>query len=138
VALFLQFGYPGEMRSDIDRTLAMVRACRPDDIGVSVSYPLPGTRFYDRVRAELGQKRNWFDSNDLETMYHATYGPEFYRVLHQAVHAEFRMRKGSNVGAVLRRPWRVRPAHARQAALAVVNALRLPLLRWQLDQFSQV
>src|SRR5205085_12173293 len=130
VALFLQFGYPGEMRSDIDRTLAMVRACRPDDIGVSVSYPLPGTRFYDRVRAELGQKRNWFDSNDLETMYHATYGPEFYRVLHQAVHAEFRMRKAARAVAKAWRPWAVRPAHARQLVSAATNALKLPLLRW--------
>ena len=65
VGLFLQFGYPGETRDDIERTLQMVRTCRPDDIGVSVSYPLPGTRFYDRVRAELGEKQNWFDSSDL-------------------------------------------------------------------------
>jgi radical SAM superfamily enzyme YgiQ (UPF0313 family) len=138
VGFFLQFGYPGEMRSDIDRTLAMVRACRPDDIGVSVSYPLPGTRFYERVRAELGQKRNWFDSNDLETMYHATYGPEFYRVLHQAVHAEFRMRKGRDLLPVFSRPWQVRPEHARQAMGAALNAAKLPMLRWQLDQFSRL
>ena len=45
-----------------------------DDIGVSVSYPLPGTRFYDRVREELGQKQNWVDSSDLATMYRATFG----------------------------------------------------------------
>jgi anaerobic magnesium-protoporphyrin IX monomethyl ester cyclase len=44
VAFFLQFGYPGETLIDIQRTLQMVRRCAPDDIGVSVSYPLPGTR----------------------------------------------------------------------------------------------
>ncbi len=48
---FLQFGYPGETREDIELTLQMVRDCRPDDIGVSVSYPLPGTPFYERVKA---------------------------------------------------------------------------------------
>jgi radical SAM superfamily enzyme YgiQ (UPF0313 family)/glycosyltransferase involved in cell wall biosynthesis len=126
VGLFLQFGYPGETRDDIELTLQMVRTCRPDDIGVSISYPLPGTRFYDRVRAELGNKRNWIDSSDLSTMYHATYGPEFYRVLHQAVHAEFRMRK-----------WASRPLRVRQAGSAVLNGLKLPLLRWQLAQFSR-
>jgi anaerobic magnesium-protoporphyrin IX monomethyl ester cyclase len=115
----------------------MVRACRPDDIGVSVSYPLPGTRFYARVLAELGSKRNWIDSNDLETMYHATYGPEFYRVLHQAVHAEFRMRKMAGVVTAARRPWMLRPAHARVAASAAMNALKLPMLRWQVNQLSQ-
>jgi radical SAM superfamily enzyme YgiQ (UPF0313 family) len=137
VGLFLQFGYPGEMRDDIERTLAMVRACRPDDIGVSVSYPLPGTPFYARVRAELGDKRNWIDSNDLETMYHATYGPEFYRVLHQAVHAEFRMRKGAAVLPAIVRPWTLRAAHARVLASAAVNGLKLPVLRWQVNQLSQ-
>ena len=54
VGFFLQFGYPGETREDIEQTLQMVRACRPDDIGVSVSYPLPGTPFYERVEAQLG------------------------------------------------------------------------------------
>ena len=35
----------------------MVRDCEPDDIGMSVSYPLPGTPFFERVRQELGPKR---------------------------------------------------------------------------------
>ena len=73
----------------------MVRDCAPDDIGVSVSYPLPGTTFYQRVQAQLGQKQNWVDSNDLAMMYHATYVPDFYRALHGLVHAEFRARKSS-------------------------------------------
>ena len=137
VGLFLQFGYPGELREDIQRTLDMMRACRPDDIGVSISYPLPGTRFYDRVRAELGHKRNWFDSDDLETMYHATYSPEFYRVLHEAVHAEFRLTRAASLASVAARPWRLRPVHLRQAGSAAAHGLKLPLLRWQLDEFSR-
>ena len=46
---FLQFGYPGEEWSDIEATIRMVRETAPDDIGVSVSYPLPGTRFHQIV-----------------------------------------------------------------------------------------
>lgn len=90
VGLFLQFGYPGEDWADVQATLDLVRDTRPDDIGVSVSYPLPGTRFHDRVRAELGAKQQWFDSDDLAMMYRATYPPAFYRVLHEVVHREFR------------------------------------------------
>ena len=56
VGFFLQFGYPGETLAHIDRTLQMVRDCMPDDIGVSVSYPLPGTPFYERVKAQLGEQ----------------------------------------------------------------------------------
>ncbi|MDE3092064.1 MAG: B12-binding domain-containing radical SAM protein, partial [Chloroflexota bacterium] len=39
VGFFLQYGYRGEERADIEKTLQMVRDCQPDDIGISVSYP---------------------------------------------------------------------------------------------------
>jgi tRNA A37 methylthiotransferase MiaB len=41
--LFLQFGYPGEEWAEIQATIRMVREVKPDDVGISVSYPLPGT-----------------------------------------------------------------------------------------------
>lgn len=85
---FLQFGYPGEQWQDIQQTIALVRSTRPDDIGVSFSYPLPGTAFYDRVQEQIGAKRNWADSDDLCLMFQATYKDEFYLALRDALHAE--------------------------------------------------
>jgi anaerobic magnesium-protoporphyrin IX monomethyl ester cyclase len=85
---FLQFGYPGETWDDIQKTVRLIRDTRPDDIGVSVSYPLPGTKFYERVRAELGAKTNWSDSEDMAMMFQGTYTNEFYRVLHDALHTQ--------------------------------------------------
>jgi len=93
VGFFLQFGYPGETWIDIQKTLKMVRECMPDDIGISVSYPLPGTKFYERVKMELGIKQNWQDSEDLAMLYHGPYPTEFYRILHRRVHHEFRLRR---------------------------------------------
>ncbi len=87
---FLQFGYPGETREDIDRTIRMVRETQPDDIGVSVSYPLPGTKFYDRVAAELGDQVNWRESGDLAMMFRGAYSTDFYRALADELHAEVR------------------------------------------------
>ena len=85
---FLQFGYPGEFWRQIEQTVSLVRATRPDDIGISVSYPLPNTRFYEKVQAELGRKRNWTDSDDLCVMFEAAYTDEFYRAVRDALHAE--------------------------------------------------
>ena len=85
---FLQFGYPGETWQDIQNTIKLVRDTRPDDIGVSVSYPLPGTKFFDRVQAQLGEKTNWSDSEDLAMMFQGAYTNEFYRALHDALHAQ--------------------------------------------------
>jgi anaerobic magnesium-protoporphyrin IX monomethyl ester cyclase len=93
VGFFLQFGYPGEQWGDVQKTLKMVRECAPDDIGISVSYPLPGTKFFERVKLELGEKQNWIDSDDLAMLYRGPYPQEFYRILHGRVHHEFRLRK---------------------------------------------
>jgi len=93
VGFFLQFGYPGENWEDVQMTLKMVRECAPDDIGISVSYPLPGTKFYERVKLELGEKQNWVDSEDLAMLHRGPFPTEFYRVLHGRVHYEFRMWK---------------------------------------------
>ncbi len=85
---FLQFGYPGEEWEDIEQTIRLVRETEPDDIGVSVSYPLPGTRFYDSVAAQLGSKKNWSDSDDLAMMFQGAYASEFYKALRDALHLE--------------------------------------------------
>jgi anaerobic magnesium-protoporphyrin IX monomethyl ester cyclase len=85
---FLQFGYPGEHWSEIQETIALVRTTRPDDVGISFSYPLPGTVFYERVKAQLGAKRNWIASDDLCILFQAEYSTEFYRAVRDALHAE--------------------------------------------------
>ena len=132
VGVFLQFGYPGETWTDIEATLQLARELEPADIGVSVSYPLPGTGFYERVRQELGAKQNWFDSSDLATMYKATYAPEVYRRVHGLVHHEFRARKSANaLTALTRNPWTVRPMHVRRAASWLYNRAALAIKRRQ-------
>ncbi len=135
VGFFLQFGYPGETWEDIRRTFGLVRDCMPDEIGVSVSYPLPGTQFYDRVAHELGQKRNWEDSDDLAMLYRGPYPTAFYRTLHAALHREFRLRRAwGALRRALYTPRALRLGHVRRVLAATVRAATLPFywlrLRW--------
>jgi anaerobic magnesium-protoporphyrin IX monomethyl ester cyclase len=130
VGFFLQFGYLGETRQDIEKTIQMVRDLMPDDIGISVSYPLPGTKFYERVRSELGNKANWQDSEDLAMLYHGSYSTEFYRQLHTVIHKEYRARKTwQELGKL--RPWR--PHDVRQVGAMVYHRLTLPSARARLN-----
>jgi anaerobic magnesium-protoporphyrin IX monomethyl ester cyclase len=87
---FLQLGYPGETWDDVLATRDLVRQERPDDIGVSVSYPLPGTKFHDLVRGQLGLHTNWLHSDDLAMLFQGTYTTSFYRRLRDALHDEVR------------------------------------------------
>ena len=128
VGFFLQFGYPGETRADIAKTLRMVHECRPDDIGVSVSYPLPGTKFHAAVAGQLGEKQNWMDSSDLAMMYRGPFTTAFYRRLHGLVHRKFRMRNAwYELRKALLQPRTLRFSHLRRAARMVAQGATIPL-----------
>ena len=94
VAFFLQLGYTGETKKDIDATMNMVLDLMPDEIGISVSYPLPGTTFFENVKDKLKEKQNWIDSDDLAMMYPATFSPAYYKLLHRYVHSRYRIKRG--------------------------------------------
>lgn len=93
VGHFLQFGYPGEGMREISETLSLLRTTNPDELGISISYPLPGTEFYARVESQLREKRNWSVSSDMAMLYRGPFTTAFYRHLHAYVHREFRLRR---------------------------------------------
>jgi anaerobic magnesium-protoporphyrin IX monomethyl ester cyclase len=137
VGFFLQYGYPGETLTDIAKTLDMVRDCAPDEIGISVSYPLPGTRFYDRVIQELGEKHNWVDSGDLDMMFRGTYQPDFYRTLHTLTHKKFRIWQGKHLfRALLSNPLKAANISWMRLAKSAYHAFTLPQLEARLNALS--
>jgi anaerobic magnesium-protoporphyrin IX monomethyl ester cyclase len=107
-SFFIQFGYPGETREDIEKTVKMIGTLLPYDIGISVSYPLPGTKFYEKVQAELKEKTNWTDSDELALMFKNTYPPAFYKQLHRYVHAHYNRVKATDyIKKFIRHPFQL-------------------------------
>lgn len=92
-AFFIQYGYLNETIEDINKTICLIQETMPDDIGISVSYPLPGTKFYDKVQQDMVMKKNWTDSDDLALLYSNTYDSSFYKKLHRYTHYTFRLQK---------------------------------------------
>ncbi len=115
VGFFIQLGYLGENLDDLQATRQLLDTARPDDVGVSVSYPLPGTKFYEQVKQQLGAKTHWQESNDLEMMFHGAYQSDFYRAARDLLHAQIDAEKLN-----------VSPHQARYAA-----ELRSITHRWQ-------
>jgi anaerobic magnesium-protoporphyrin IX monomethyl ester cyclase len=93
VGFFIQLGYLGEELEDLLATRQLIDRARPDDVGVSVSYPLPGTKFYEMVKAQLGAKTRWDESNDLEMMFEGTYDSQFYRLIRDLLHDKVNLEK---------------------------------------------
>jgi radical SAM superfamily enzyme YgiQ (UPF0313 family) len=139
VGFFLQFGYPGETKEDIEKTLQVVKECEPDEIGISVSYPLPGTKFYDRVKEQLGEKQNWVDSQDLELMFAGKYHPDFYRALHRVVHKKFSVWRGMRTTKeIVQTPSRLTKRSLRNLASMVYHGATLPLELHRLHRFERL
>ena len=86
VGFFIQLGYIDEQFEDILATRDLLTTAQPDEIGVSVSYPLPGTKFYDLVKAQMRAKTHWHESNDLDMMFQGTYTSDFYRAVRNLLH----------------------------------------------------
>lgn len=88
VGFFIQLGYLGEELEDVLATRRLIEVARPDDVGVSVAYPLPGTPFHDLVKARLQDKTHWQESGELAMMFPGTYTTEFYRAVRDLLHDE--------------------------------------------------
>lgn len=118
VAFFIQFGYLEETKEDIQKTIDMIKELVPDNIGVSVSYPLPGTKFYEKVKDDLKLKANWTDSDDLAMMFKGTYNTQFYRKLQRYVHKEFRKSQAfQNIRKFFKNPFSITKAELRSMIL---------------------
>lgn len=119
VGFFLQLGYPGEAYPDVLATLRMLRELGPDDLGVSVSYPLPGTPFHERVKAELGEA-HWSRSMENRVLHASAYDQAFYDAAREVIRAEHALRS-----------WQ--PEWSRRG-LRRTAALPAHLLRWPLHR----
>jgi anaerobic magnesium-protoporphyrin IX monomethyl ester cyclase len=100
VGFFIQLGYMGEELDDILATRDLLSAAQPDEIGVSVSYPLPGTKFYELVKAQLGGKTHWQESNDLDMMFRGTYISDFYRAVRNLLHDQVALQTDAPAGSL--------------------------------------
>jgi len=119
-AFFIQFGYPGETRTDIEKTIAMINELLPHEIGISVSYPLPGTGFYEKVKDQLKEKTNWTDSDELALMFSNTYKPAFYKQLHSYVHKTYRKHLAfENIKLLFLHPFKINAATIKKALSAL-------------------
>lgn len=131
-SFFLQFGYLGETGEDIRKTIRMIQDLTPDEIGISVSYPLPGTKFYDKVREVMSSKANWTESGDLALMFRNTYSPGFYKRLCRYVHRRYKSHLALN-GLKLKFSIRKAGAWAVYAPLALLDRLTLLTLEKRLQ-----
>ncbi len=138
-SFFIQFGYPGEDKADIALTIKLINELLPFEIGISVSYPLPGTVFYDRVKADLKKKTNWTDSDEMVLMFTNTFPASYYKQLHKYVHKNYHLHLAKNsLVKLIKNPLGVNGANLKKALSVFYYTPATYIERLKLHQLEKV
>jgi len=88
VGMFLMWGYEGEELSDIEATVDHLKRCRPDVFFTTVSYPIKGTPYFERVSSKVVHIRPWKESTDRDVAIRGRHSRRFYQHADELLRAE--------------------------------------------------
>jgi anaerobic magnesium-protoporphyrin IX monomethyl ester cyclase len=86
--MFLMWGYDGEEISDIEATVDHVKTCRPDVFFTTVSYPIKGTPYFEKVASKLVSLGAWKDRTDRDIMVKGRHSRRFYQYADELLKSE--------------------------------------------------
>jgi len=77
--MFLMWGYDGEEIEDIEQTVAHAKDCQPDVCFTTVSYPIKGTPYYERMSSRLVTLGDWTKTTDRDIRIQGRHSRRFYQ-----------------------------------------------------------
>jgi len=81
--MFLMWGYEGEEIEDIAATVEHVKATNPEIFFTTVSYPIKGTGYFDKVRERVRAPIAWQEGSDRDYVIDGRRGREYYKLADQ-------------------------------------------------------
>jgi radical SAM superfamily enzyme YgiQ (UPF0313 family) len=86
--MFLMWGYDGEEISDVEATVDHVKQCRPDIFFTTVSYPIKGTPYFNKVADRLVALGEWRHRTDRDTAIRGRHSRNFYKHADELLRSE--------------------------------------------------
>jgi anaerobic magnesium-protoporphyrin IX monomethyl ester cyclase len=97
--MFLMWGYDGEEIGDIEATVDHVKQCRPDVFFTTVSYPIKGTPYFEKVAQRVVNIKPWANTTDREFQIRGRHSRRFYKYADELLRNE--MCSQPDEGAIL-------------------------------------
>jgi len=119
VGMFLMWGYEGEEIEDIAATVDLVRRANPEIFLTTVSYPIKGTPYFERVRERLSLPLTWAEASDRDYLVAGRPDRSYYRLADTWLRSEVEASRIADTD----------PARAAELHLAAQRA-REALARW--------
>jgi radical SAM superfamily enzyme YgiQ (UPF0313 family) len=78
VGLFIMLGFDGERDDDLRATIEHLKQAAPDVFLTTVSYPIKGTAYYDRVASRIVARQAWSERTDRDLIIRERPGRRYY------------------------------------------------------------
>jgi radical SAM superfamily enzyme YgiQ (UPF0313 family) len=88
VGMFLMWGYEGEEIEDIEATVSHVRRSNPDVYFTTVTYPIKGTGYFEKIRDKIESPPDWDSASDRDYVIRGRYDKKYYRLADEWLHSE--------------------------------------------------
>ncbi|MEA1648147.1 radical SAM protein [Nitrospirillum sp. BR 11164] len=124
---FIMLGYDGETWEDIDETARHLRLSAPDDVLTTISYPIKGTPYYDKVADRIAGGGAWQDGSDRALTVVGRKSRRFYR------HAQHWLAAESRLGRLEAAPRRDLLRHAKARASSALSRLAMYATRNEVE-----
>jgi len=86
--MFLMWGYEGEEWDDIQATIEHVKVSNPDIFLTTVSYPIRGTAYFERVQDRLVGPADWGQGSDRDFQIRGRHSRRYYQNVDRLLRAE--------------------------------------------------
>jgi len=90
--MFLMWGFEDENRDDIEITIEHVKKANPDLVLTTVSYPIKGTEYYNRMAAQnvIVDNLSWEKSSDRDYKIRHRHSRRYYDFVNRWMHGELK------------------------------------------------
>jgi radical SAM superfamily enzyme YgiQ (UPF0313 family) len=88
--MFLMWGFEDECHDDIRETIDHVKKALPDEVLTTVSYPIKGTEYYDRMESagRIAGNGAWETANDRMLRIRRRHSKRYYDHVNRWLHNE--------------------------------------------------
>lgn len=122
---FIMLGYDGESWGDIDATTEHLKATPPDDVLVTLAYPIKGTAFYEKLGDRIIPLQDWGSGSDRDLTFRGRRSRTFYDHAQRWMLSELQTRRHIDSGE------RDLMRLSKSMLLAKSHRLGMYLTRWQ-------
>lgn len=93
--MFLMWGFEDENKDDIAATIAHVKKANPDLVLTTVSYPIKGTEYYNRMAEQnvIVASGKWQESNDRDYRIRSRHSKRYYDYVNRRMYSELALQR---------------------------------------------